>query len=154
MDAAVPVAKSGGALALLGRALLVRLVALALLAWWLQAPAGRMAAQTVSLLASRLEAAPGTWSAHLATPGAGQHVLPSQVVAVLALLREQQVTTYRLAEPLASEPLFNQRLVEAAWPARPAADAALLVVRDKELPAYAGWPVVAERGGYALVRRP
>jgi hypothetical protein len=134
-------------------ALAVRLVGVALLAWWLHEPAARMVGQTVGLLAGRLVAAPGAWAQRLATPGAGEGILPSQVEECLALLRAHDVTTYALVGALAEEPLFTQRLVEAAWPARPAPAAAWELHRggDGWLPAPG--EVVARRGDHALVRR-
>ena len=54
----------------------------------------------------------------LMRPRAGEHVLPQPVQAMLSLLRENGVGTYRAAACIAGDENLRQRLVEAAWPAR------------------------------------
>jgi hypothetical protein len=70
------------------------------------------------------------------TPAAGaRESLPESVLEAAQLLARHGVRTFKLGKPLADDPLFLQRIVEYAYPARLAdAAAARLVVRDAAVP--------------------
>jgi hypothetical protein len=55
---------------------------------------------------------------NLNTPHAGEHVLPSAVQEMLALLRNHQVVSYKISEKIMNDTLLHQRIVESAWPRR------------------------------------
>ncbi len=52
------------------------------------------------------------------TPHAGEHVLPSAVQEMLALLRSHRVVSYYISGEIMNDPLLHQRIVESAWPRR------------------------------------
>jgi hypothetical protein len=57
------------------------------------------------------------WSAFV--PGAGaREALPAPVLQAAELLTSHEVLEFRLAQSLADDPLFLQRIVEYAYPAR------------------------------------
>jgi hypothetical protein len=57
---------------------------------------------------------------NLFLPNAGQEkVLSDEVQQMLRLLRENDVTDYRLSPEFASDMKIQQRVTEAAWPIRP-----------------------------------
>jgi hypothetical protein len=59
-----------------------------------------------------------SFRSNLATPQAGEHILPPSVQEMLRLLRNQNVAFYRVSERIKSAEggLLYQRIVESAWP--------------------------------------
>ncbi len=93
----------------------------------------------------------------LRTPGAGDAAVGPMLEAVL-LLRQSGEARYSVSPAIAADDYLLQRLVEGAWPLRPAPDARLRVSLLAEAPRC---PVLAERrmpgfeaGGVRIARCP
>jgi hypothetical protein len=70
------------------------------------------------------------------TPLGGERVLPLAVQHMVALLRRNGVERYRTSPMILGSAQNNQRLLEGAWPIRPAGDASsYLALAEETLPA-------------------
>ncbi len=90
------------------------------------------------------------------TPQGGERVLPPEVQEAIALLRSHGVDRYRASDRLAhwDRSPDNQRLVEGAWPIRPADGDTpwYLAFADETLPAQCS--LVERRDEFVLARCP
>ena len=69
-------------------------------------------------------------------PLGGERVLPPAIQHMVALLRRNQVEQYRASARILADPLYNERLLEGAWPIRPLAGSTWYVALAEEaLPA-------------------
>ena len=85
----------------------------------------------------------------------GEAVLPQRVRAMIALLRDNQVTAFRYSDAIAppSDDTTKQRLAEGAYPIRINVEANYLLLSASEVVAHS-CAVVASREGIVLVRCP
>jgi hypothetical protein len=95
----------------------------------------------------------GALGRNLATPGAGEQVLPASVRTMILLLRAHGAERYRCSRAIERDELIRQRLLEGALPIRYHPDAPYLVSTSAE-PLPAACTPVASREGVILARCP
>lgn len=89
----------------------------------------------------------------IATPGAGEHVLPPRAREGLALLRSNGTSRFSISPPAFQDIELRQRLIEGAYPIRYAENAEFILQLAGE-PLATGCSRVAAQGGMALVHCP
>jgi len=85
-------------------------------------------------------------SSEFVTARSGEYVLPPPVQAILAMLRAQNVNTYRYSQRIRQDEEIRQRLIEGAYPILFSENAPFLVHFADEPIAKTCQPVTSMRG--------
>jgi len=88
---------------------------------------------------------------NLITPNTGEHVLPSAVQEMLALLSSHQVVSYNLSRKILNHTLLHQRIVESAWPRKMSPESNNKLILISELDSSPNCKEVERRKEVALV---
>jgi hypothetical protein len=88
---------------------------------------------------------------NLTTPHIGEHMLPSSVQEMLALLRSHQVDSYQISGKIMKNTLLHQRIVESAWPRKMSAKSNYKIIFISEFDNSSGCREIDRKKEVALV---
>ena len=87
----------------------------------------------------------------LFAPNSGRDALPRTVREMLSLLKEHQITEYRLSASFEADPFISQRIVESAWPIKKEPTSSYVFHPIQELNTLADCTEIDKRRDVALV---
>lgn len=84
-------------------------------------------------------------------PNSGKHVLPHQVLKMLDMIKENEISNYQLSNIIDKDTLLHQRIVESSWPVKLEEDSHFFFIYEEELKDFPNCTIVDQREGIFLV---